>query len=112
MKNYLKQQYDCYSLDVCLNNNDGGTLLDIQSYEDEDMLDRIAFDFGAQFISTQLDSLSESGRFVIEHHYGINKDAPLSMAAVSRLKGVSRERARQLHARALVKLRINAAVPA
>ena len=113
MKAYLRQQDDCSSLDIRTNRGEGNALVEvIQDEDDEDMLDRIAFDLGAQFLCDQLSQLSESERFVVEHHYGIGKDTPLSIAAVSRLKGVSRERTRQIHERALVKLRINAAVPA
>jgi len=112
MRDYLRQQDDCCSLDVRANRGEGTALLDHQAADDEDMLDRIAFDLGAQFLGDQLAQLSETERFVVEHHYGIGKDGPLSIAAVSRLKGFSRERARQIHERALVKLRIRAAVPA
>ena len=112
MRDYLRQQDDCCSLDIRTNRGEGGALVDIQASDDEDMLDRIAFDLGSQFLIDQLSELSDSERFVVEHHYGIGKDTPLSIAAVSRLKGVSRERARQLHERALVKLRIRAAIPA
>ena len=112
MRDYLRQQDDCCSLDVRSNRGEGNALLDHQAANDEDMLDRIAFDLGAQFLGDQLAHLSDTERFVVEHHYGIGKDAPLSIAAVSRLKGFSRERARQIHERALVKLRVRAAVPA
>ena len=112
MRDYLRQQNDCCSLDVRSNQGEGSALLDHQAADDEDMLDRIAFDLGAQFLGDQLAVLSDTERFVVEHHYGIGKDAPLSIAAVSRLKGFSRERARQIHERALVKLRVRAAVPA
>lgn len=112
MRDYLRQQDDCFSLDVRMNKGEGATILDNQASDDEDMLDRIAFDLGAQFLGSQLAELSDTERFVVEHHYGIGKDAPLSIAAVSRLKGFSRERARQIHERALLKLRVKAAVPA
>ena len=112
MKAYLIQQDDCCSLDVRSNRGEGNALLDHQASDDEDMLDRLAFDLGAQFLSDQLAVLSDTERFVVEHHYGIGKDAPLSIAAVSRLKGVSRERARQIHNRALIKLRVSSAIPA
>ena len=112
MRDYLRQQDDCCSLDVRSNRGEGNALLDHQAADDEDMLDRIAFDLGAQFLGDQLAVLSDTERFVVEHHYGIGKDAPLSIAAVSRLKGFSRERAKQIHERALVKLRVRAAVPA
>lgn len=112
MRDYLRQQDDCFSLDIRTNKGEGATILDNQASDDEDMLDRIAFDLGAQFLGSQLAELSDTERFVVEHHYGIGKDAPLSIAAVSRLKGCSRERARQIHERALLKLRVRAAVPA
>ena len=112
MRDYLRQQDDCSSLDVRTNQGEGNALVEHQAANDEDMLDRIAFDLGAQFLTDQLSVLSDNERFVVEHYYGIGKDSPLSIAAVSRLKGVSRERTRQIHERALVKLRINAAVPA
>ena len=112
MRDYLRQQDDCCSLDVRSNRGEGNALLDHQAADDEDMLDRIAFDLGAQFLGDQLAVLSDTERFVVEHHYGIGKDAPLSIAAVSRLKGFTRDRARQIHERALVKLRVRAAVPA
>ena len=112
MRDYLRQQDDCCSLDVRSNRGEGNSLLDHQASDDEDMLDRIAFNLGAQFLGDQLAVLSDTERFVVEHHYGIGKDTPLSIAAVSKLKGVSKERIRQLHQRALTKLRIRAAIPA
>ena len=112
MRDYLRQQDDCCSLDVRSNRGEGNSLLDHQASDDEDMLDRIAFNLGAQFLGDQLAVLSDSERFVVEHHYGIGKDTPLSIAAVSRIQGISKDKARRIHDRALVKLRINAAVPA
>ena len=114
MRDYLRVKEDCISLDIRANNGDGNSsLIDFQSNEEEeDMLDRIAFDLGADFITTQLERLTENERFVVEHYYGIDKKEPISMAKVGKLRGVSRERCRQLHTRALVKLRINSAVPA
>lgn len=114
MRDYLRVQEDCISLDIRSNSGEGNsTLMDFQTEDgDEDMLDRIAFDLGADFIATQLNYLTESERFVVEHYYGIDKKEPISMSKVGKLYGVSRERCRQLHLRALIKLRINSAVPA
>ena len=113
MRDYLNQSDDCMSLDIRCKNGDGASLLEMQATDEhEDMLDRIAFEYGAQFLVGQLDVLSEPERFVIEHYYGINKNEAISMAAVGRLYGVSRERVRQLHVTALMKLRLRSAVPA
>ena len=82
MRDYLRQQDDCCSLDVRSNRGEGNALLDHQAADDEDMLDRIAFDLGAQFLGNQLAELSDTERFVVEHHYGIGKDAPLSILSL------------------------------
>ena len=112
MRDYLRQQDDCCSLDVRSNRGEGNALLDHQAADDEDMLDRIAFDLGAQFLGDQLAVLSDIERFVVENHYGIGTNTPFSFSEISRWRGFSRERARQIHDRALLKLRVKAAVPA
>ena len=75
MRDYLRVQEDCISLDIRSNSGEGNTtLIDFQTDDDdEDMLDRIAFDLGADFIATQLNYLIDSERFVVEHYYGIDK---------------------------------------
>jgi RNA polymerase primary sigma factor len=73
----------------------------------EDMLDRLAFDLGAEFLSDMLHTLSEPEKFVVEHYYGITTKEPITLHAIGQIRGISRERVRQIHNRAIVKLRIN-----
>ncbi|MBK6939711.1 MAG: sigma-70 family RNA polymerase sigma factor [Planctomycetes bacterium] len=55
-------------------------------------------------VSEVLSALSEPERSILEHRYGLNKKAPMTLEEVGRMMKVSRERVRQLQVRALRKL--------
>jgi RNA polymerase primary sigma factor len=56
-------------------------------------------------ISEVLRSLAQREREVIEHRYGLRDGQPKTLDEVARLYGITRERIRQIEARALLKLR-------
>lgn len=109
MRDYLNHSSDCASLDkLCPSGN--GTLLDICNYEEEeDMLDRLAFTLGSQFVRDCLAVLSEKQFFVITNYYGVDTPQVNSFQEIGKALGVSRERVRQLHNEALLRLRIHSA---
>ena len=94
MRDYLRVQEDCVSLDMRANGlKETPPSLTSKVLTTEDMLDRIAFDLEPDR-ATQLNYLTDSERFVVEHYYGIDKKEPISMTKVGKLHGVSRERCR------------------
>ena len=107
MQDFLAHTNDCRSLDHAQPSGDGCLLDVVADPNNEDMLDRLAFDLGAEFLSDMLHTLSEPEKFVVEHYYGITTKEPITLHAIGQIRGISRERVRQIHNRAIVKLRIN-----
>ena len=112
MTAYLQHVKDCTSLDQKLREEDGGsTFLDLLEYDNEsgeDMLDRVAFQCGADFLNDCLYTLTEHEREIISLYYGIGTATPQTLTYIGKAVGLSRERIRQKHDRAMMKLRVHA----
>lgn len=59
----------------------------------------------ADAVRNALYGLDQRERYIIENRFMVDADGELSLAEIGRILGISRERARQLEARAKVKLR-------
>jgi RNA polymerase primary sigma factor/RNA polymerase sigma factor len=57
-------------------------------------------------VSRILDHLDERERLIIQHRFGLDRNRnPMTLKEVGRVMGVTKERIRQLEARAMAKLR-------
>jgi RNA polymerase primary sigma factor len=87
--------------------DDGLTLVDVLADpRAEEAYDEVVRTAGAPELGALLGALSERERDVIERRYGLGGGREESLADVGRRLGVSRERARQIEARALAKMRL------
>jgi RNA polymerase primary sigma factor len=106
VRRILEATRDVTSLDAPLGPNEEGTLEQI-------ILDATAAEPGEQAIAeersevlhTALRQLTAREREVLELRYGVHDGQPRTLDAVGQLFGVSRERIRQIEAKALRKLR-------
>jgi RNA polymerase sigma-32 factor len=104
----MLQQLDArdVSLDVRIGPDSTVTMLDMlpqEAVQERDLLEHERLDRLQQSMSVALDALDYRERFIVEQR--ILCDDELSLAELGRRLGVSRERARQLEARAKRKLR-------
>lgn len=94
------------SLDASLSEDSGQSLLDViedTSYPPQ--LEAVAADVQAARINSWLETLEENERTIISMRFGLDGDGPKTLEVVGKSFGLTRERVRQLEAKALGKLR-------
>ena len=94
------------SLDAAISEDSGQSLLDV--LEDTSYpapLESVAADVQAARISAWLETLESNERTIISMRFGLDGDEPKTLEVVGRSFGLTRERVRQLEAKALGKLR-------
>ena len=97
------------SLDETVNEEDDSQLLDFIPDEETMSPEEIAECQELKDIVEQiLQLLTERERFVITHRFGIDDNIPKTLDEIGQMKGVTRERIRQIEAKALKKLRVYA----
>jgi RNA polymerase primary sigma factor len=70
-----------------------------------DFEDRIATDLDVRRLASFLEKLDRRGADIVRRYYGLDGNTPETLARIGRSYGVTRERARQLHDRAMDGLR-------
>jgi len=106
VKNILKTAEEPVSLERPVGDEDNSTLADF--IEDQDAaapLDAAAKEILREQIQDSLSSLSDRERQVLELRFGLNNGKDHTLEEVSQFFGVTRERIRQIEAKALRKLR-------
>ena len=97
------------SLDETVNEEDDSQLLDFIPDEETMSPEEIAECQELKDIVEQiLQLLTERERFVITHRFGIDDNIPKTLDEIGQMKGVTRERIRQIEAKALKKLKVYA----
>lgn len=89
----LSDETDLTTADGLINDTDDSTTYSIQSVEERETVRQL------------LESLSERERTVLILRYGLDGQEPMGFLAIGKQLGISRERARQVGAVALAKLR-------
>ena len=106
VKNILKTAEEPVSLERPVGDEDNSTLADF--IEDQDAaapLDAAAKEILREQVQDSLSSLSDRERQVLELRFGLNDGKDHTLEEVSQYFGVTRERIRQIEAKALRKLR-------
>ena len=108
LEELIAQSAPCASLDAHARGDDdrstlGELIADPSSNESMDSMDR---SLQKEHLGTWLSQLNERERRIIELRFGLAGQEPLTLAEIGRKINVSRERVRQLEAKAILKLRL------
>ena len=108
LEDLISQSAPCASLDAHARGDDdrstlGELIADPNSNESMDSMDR---NLQKEHLGTWLSQLNERERRIIELRFGLEGNEPLTLAEIGRQINVSRERVRQLEAKAILKLRM------
>jgi RNA polymerase primary sigma factor len=108
LEDLISQSAPCASLDAHARGDDdrstlGELIADPNSNESMDSMDR---SLQKEHLGTWLAQLNERERRIIELRFGLEGNEPLTLAEIGRQINVSRERVRQLEAKAILKLRL------
>ncbi|MBM5807531.1 MAG: RpoD/SigA family RNA polymerase sigma factor [Cyanobacteria bacterium M_surface_10_m2_179] len=108
LEDLISQSAPCASLDAHARGDDdrstlGELIADPNSNESMDSMDR---SLQKEHLGTWLAQLNERERRIIELRFGLEGNEPLTLAEIGRQINVSRERVRQLEAKAILKLRM------
>lgn len=106
VSNLMRVVPDPVSLEMPITESEEVSLMDVITGEDTDSpeaaLERKA---GTQRLGLVLRSLNEKEQTIIRMRYGLDESDPMSLEEVSKALRITRERVRQIEARALRKLR-------
>jgi RNA polymerase primary sigma factor len=95
------------ALDAPLDGDEALTMIDVLADpRAEEAYDEVVREAATPELGALLGSLSEREREVVERRHGLGGRDEESLADIGRRLGVSRERARQIEARALAKMRL------
>ena len=108
LEELISQSAPCASLDAHARGDDdrstlGELIADPSSNESMDSMDR---SLQKEHLGAWLAQLNERERRIIELRFGLAGQEPLTLAEIGRQINVSRERVRQLEAKAILKLRL------
>ena len=108
LEELMAQSAPCASLDAHARGEEdrsplGDLIADPASGEHFDSMDR---HLQKEHLGTWLSQLNERERRIIELRFGLAGQEPLTLAEIGRQINVSRERVRQLEAKAILKLRL------
>ena len=106
MRLYLDNAFDAGSLDSPIKSTDGdNTLLSMVSSED-DLMDKVELSVRLESIDALLEHLRPEDRDIVTRYYGVYGQTPMTLHAIAKELGVSRERIRQRVAKSLRMLRL------
>jgi RNA polymerase sigma factor (sigma-70 family) len=105
---YMDNAYDSISLDSKLGTKNGdGSLVDVIS-DGHDMMEDLYYQVRTGYIDDMLERLSEVDKKIVLMYFGLTGLEPMTLQAIGKETGVSRERVRQRLQRALTSLRVMA----
>jgi len=108
MQVYFDNSFDALSLDAKITTTDGSTeLIDIIS-DGEDMMEDLDMVVRTDYLEDLVNRLEGHDKQIIINYYGLQGVPALSLKEIGDRIGISRERVRQRHNRAMLKLRVYA----
>ena len=108
MRVYFDNSFDALSLDAKIAGTDGDTvLIDIVS-DGVDIMGDLDIVVNANYLADVVNRLEGVDKEIIVNYYGLNGLPVLSLKEIGDKIGISRERVRQRHNRAMLKLRVYA----
>tara|TARA_B100000497_G_scaffold125437_1_gene161919 strand:+ start:333 stop:1187 length:855 start_codon:yes stop_codon:yes gene_type:complete len=106
MRLYLDNAYDAGSLDKPISNTDGETSLLSLVSVDEDLMEKVENTIRLQSIDSLLERLKPDEKELVMRHYGMYGQTPMTLQALAKEVGLSRERVRQKVSKSLRRLRV------
>ena len=106
MKEYIDKSNDALSLDAKVRSTEDEVALIDSVSCDTDVFDDVSWNIDVEKLESNLCSLSERDRFIVEQAFGIGTGVPKTFQAISKDLGISRERARSLYHRAIRSLEL------
>ena len=108
MQLYIDNIFDAGSLDSKVTHTDGDTtLMSLVSNEDDDLLARVETSVRLEAMDSLLERLKPDDRELVCRYYGVDEAAPMTLLALAKEKGLSRERVRQKIAKSMRRLRVH-----
>jgi len=88
-----------------LDTSSSGRVVNLSTHYDDDFEASLVREEMRLEVGELLGILSEREKFVINHRFGIADAKPMTLAEIGKIQGVSRERIRQIEAKAMSKLK-------
>jgi len=108
MQLYIDNIFDAGSLDSKISQTDGDTtLLSLIASEDDDLMDKVENSVRLEAMDSLLERLRPDERELVCRYYGVDEAAPMTLLALAKEKGLSRERVRQKIAKSMRRLRVH-----
>lgn len=108
MQVYLDNSFDALSLDAKIATTDGSTeLIDIVT-DGEDIMEDLHMNVRTNYLQDIVERLDGTDKEIITYYYGLNGVPAVSLKEIGDKLGISRERVRQRHNRAMLKMRVYA----
>ncbi len=104
MRLYLDNAYDAGSLDCQIRGTDGETTLLSLVSSDESVMDKVEISIRLESIDALLEHLKPEDRDLVVRYYGVYGLTPMTLHAMAKELGVSRERVRQRVSKSLRRL--------
>ncbi len=106
VRNLLKLRNDTISLSTRISDEDDSELQDLIAYSDESPEDEYIENHKRDELFKALDKveLTDRQKDVILLRYGLSNGKPMTLKAIGEIYGVSRERIRQVHDKALLRI--------
>ena len=108
MRLYFDNSFDALSLDAKVQGTDGDTELIHLVTDGLDLMDELNMTVRNTFLTEVIDRLEGIDKQIIIMYYGLNGSPNISLKEIGDELGISRERVRQRHNRAMLKLRVYA----
>ncbi len=106
MRLYFENAHDAGSLDNPLRGTDGeSTLMSLVS-TDEDLLEKLDILSRQLSVESLLERLKPDEKHIVVQYYGLDGGVPMTLHAIAKELGVSRERVRQRLAKSLRRLKV------
>ena len=108
MQVYFDNSFDALSLDAKIATTDGSTeLIDIVT-DGEDIMEDLHMNVRTNYLRDIVERLEGTDKEIITYYYGLNGVPAISLKEIGDKLGISRERVRQRHNRAMLKMRVYA----
>jgi len=108
MQVYFDNSFDALSLDAKIATTDGSTeLIDIVT-DGEDIMEDLHMNVRTNYLQDIVDRLEGLDKEIVINYYGLNGVPAVSLKEIGDKLGISRERVRQRHNRAMLKMRVYA----
>jgi len=108
MQVYFDNSFDALSLDAKIATTDGSTeLIDIVT-DGEDIMEDLHMNVRTNYLQDIIDRLEGLDKEIVINYYGLNGVPAVSLKEIGDKLGISRERVRQRHNRAMLKMRVYA----